>query len=230
MKSSFTLAAMATSITLVASASATCDPTILNTTTYYYPITDANTTVFDVARITKRGVCDIGRQNLMADVTIRPNVGETFIIPGEVCYPDNTSCLLSGNATNTCIVGGPRLYYTVNGDTYEKVALRLNITVDALVGDMGTVGGTKPTDELPVGRFIKVPLCENTTCVIRPYSFSWGVYKDLAEEFGTTVGQIMMLSPTYNYSSLAFTPGGTFPPINILTNCTQPGKNVTVLD
>ncbi|KAE8316078.1 hypothetical protein BDV41DRAFT_584318 [Aspergillus transmontanensis] len=228
MKSSFTLAALTASLALITPATATCDPSTLNTTTYYYPITEANTTVFDVARITKRGVCDIGRQNLMADVTIPPNVGETFIIPAEVCDPDNTSCLLSGNATNTCIVGGPRLYYTVNGDTYEKIALRLNITVDALMGDMGE--GTTATDELPVGQFIKVPLCEDTTCVIKPYSFTWGVYKDLAEEFGTTVGQIMMLSATYNYSSLAFSAGGTFPPINILMNCTQPGKNVTVLD
>lgn len=55
------------------------------------------------------------------------------------------------------------------------------------------------------------------------------MYKDLAEEYGTTVGQIMMLSVTYNYSSIAFE-GGSFPPINILTNCTLLSDNSTVLE
>ncbi|KAE8400637.1 hypothetical protein BDV37DRAFT_286382 [Aspergillus pseudonomiae] len=63
---SVTLATLAASLALITPATATCDPSTLNTTTYYYPITEANTTVFDVARITKRGVCDISRQNPMA--------------------------------------------------------------------------------------------------------------------------------------------------------------------
>ncbi|PWY88839.1 hypothetical protein BO94DRAFT_422061, partial [Aspergillus sclerotioniger CBS 115572] len=190
----------------------------LNTTSYYYEITVDGTTVFDVARETNRGVCDIGRQNLMADVTIVPNVGESFIIPAEVCEPDNTSCLLPGtNATRTCIYGGPRLYYTVRGDTYEVIARRLNITVESLMHVDGPSNETlvnpiSPTAELNVGQFIKVPQCDPSQCIIQPYRFTWGVYKDLADKYDTTVGQIMMLSPTYNYSSLAFSAEGEFPP------------------
>lgn len=208
-------------------ATASCNPSTLNTTTYLYPITKQGTTVFDVAAATNRGVCDIGRQNLMADVTIVPNVGQQLLIPPETCTPDNETCLLpETNRTRTCFDGGPRLYYTVNGDTYERIAQRLNISTEALTSH--ALGDQAATNELEPGNFVKVPLCEPSLCVLKPYQFRAGVYKDLAEEFGTTVGQIMMLSPTYNYSSQAFLPGGTFPPINVLVNCTR-SSNVTVL-
>lgn len=211
---------------------ATCNSSTLNTTTYSYDITKEDTTVFDVARATNRGVCDIGRQNLMADVTIVPNVGQSFLIPPETCTPDNESCLIKDEGrTRTCIDGGPRLYYTVNGDTYDKIALRLNITTDSLmsVAVHGGVSGSASDETLPVGQFLKVPQCSPSQCVLQPYSFQWGVYKDLAERFGTTVGQLMMLSPTYNYSSLAFSAGGTFPPINLAINCSALSGNTTIL-
>ncbi|GCB23354.1 intracellular hyphae protein 1 [Aspergillus awamori] len=203
--------------------SASCDQSALNTTSYLYDITE-ETTVFEVARKTNRGVCDIGRHNLMADVTIPPNIGEVFIIPGETCTPDNESCLIKDvGRTRSCIYGGPRLYYTVKGDTYEKIALRLNITTESLSG------GQSANETLPVGQFIKVPECSPSQCIIQPYSFEWGVYKDLADKYGTTVGQIMMLSPTYNYSSLAFSSGGTAPPIDLPMNCTTLSNNITVI-
>ena len=206
-------------------ASNVCNKDALNSTSYLYPITE-ETTVFEVARKTKRGVCDIGRHNLMADVTIPPAIGETFIIPGESCTPDNDSCIIKDvGRTRDCIYGGPRLYYTVKGDTYDKVALRLNITTEAL---SGTSTGNNET--LPVGQFLKVPLCSPSQCTIRPYSFTSGVYKDLADKYGTTVGQIMMLSPTYNYSSVAFTGDGTFPPIDLAISCTALSNNTTALD
>ncbi|KAL4938483.1 hypothetical protein BDV06DRAFT_225964 [Aspergillus oleicola] len=211
-------------------AAASCNPATLNTTTYLYPVTTAGTTIFDIANATGRGVCDIGRQNLMADVTITPNVGQEILIPPQTCTPDNESCLLPNtNTTNTCIVGGPRLYYTVNGDTYALIAQRLNNAVDSLMSMVLADEAAGQDEELEAGKFVKVPLCEPSHCTITPYEFSWGVYQDLAERFGTTVGQIMMLSPTYNYSSQAFAPGGKFPPISILTNCSI-GQKVTVLD
>lgn len=120
------------------------------------------------------------------------------------------------------------MYYTVNGDTYERIALkRLNITVESLMGDVN--GNSSASDPLPVGQFVKVPQCDPSQCIIQPYSFSYGVYKDLAEKYGTTVGQIMMLSPTYNYSSIAPL-GGTYPPIDLAINCTALSSNITVLD
>lgn len=228
LKSGVLMALLAmTPFTLVSSS---CNSSALNTTEYLYPITEEGTTIFDVAKATNRGVCNIGRLNIMADVEIIPNVGQSILIPPQVCEPDNDSCILPWNndTTNECIYGGPRLYYTVNGDTYERIALkRLNITVESLMGDVN--GNSSASDLLPVGQFIKVPQCDPSQCIIQPYSFSYGVYKDLAEKYGTTVGQIMMLSPTYNYSSIAPL-GGTSPPIDLAINCTALSSNITVLD
>ncbi|KAJ0116221.1 hypothetical protein J7T55_005167 [Diaporthe amygdali] len=202
----------------------TCDTGALNTTVGTYYISQANTTIFDVAAATNRGVCDIGRVNCMADVTIVPNVGQSIVIPAEVCEPDNSTCLLPTTpGTNTCINGGPRLYYTVNGDTYSRIAQRLNLTVDSLLS-----GDASATDALPVGQFVKIPLCEPSQCIIQPYTFTYGVYKDLAEEYGSTVGQIMMLSPTYNYSEYTLN-GNNAPTINLPINCTALSSNVTVI-
>lgn len=200
-----------------------CDTTTLNTTTGVYYV-GTETTIFDIAKATNRGVCDIGRVNCMADVTILPNIGQNIVIPPEVCEPDNDSCLLANTTTtNTCINGGPRLYYTVKGDTYERIAQRLNITVEALLTQNATA-----TDVLTPGQFVKVPLCSPSQCILQPFQFTYGVYKDLAEEYGTTVGQIMMLSPTYNYSE--YTVNGNVPPtIDLPINCTALSSNVTVI-
>lgn len=219
-----TATALLSTFGLVA-ASAVCNKESLNSTSYLYPITE-ETTVFEVARKTKRGVCEIGRANLMADVTIPPAIGESFIIPGETCTPDNDSCIIKDvGRVRDCIYGGPRLYYTVKGDTYEKVALRLNITTESVSGS-----STGNNETLPVGQFLKVPLCSPSQCIIRPYSFTYGVYKDLADKYGTTVGQIMMLSPTYNYSSVALTGDGNYPPIDIAINCTALSTDITALN
>ncbi|KAL4733020.1 hypothetical protein BDV11DRAFT_210540 [Aspergillus similis] len=217
-------------VSLGATAYSSCNPNNLNSTTYLYPVTSPNTTVFSIAAATHRGVCDIARQNLMVDPTIIPNVGQQILIPPETCTPDNDTCLLSNaTRTRTCVSGGPRNYYTVNGDTYEIIARRLNITTESLTALGEGPDPAGPDDSLSPGQFIKVPLCEPSQCEIMPYQFTSGVYKDLAERFGTTVGQIMMLSPTYNYSSGAFLPGGSFPSISVLVNCTEETGNQTVL-
>lgn len=226
----FTLLAFLSSASL--SLATACNSSALNTTTSTYEITKEKTTVFDVARATKRGACDIARLNMMADVTILPNVGETFNIPGESCHPDNDSCILKGTGrTRTCIYGGPRLYYTVNGDTYEKIAIRLNITTESLTSGSTKHGGSSsPNETLPTGQFVKAPLCSPSQCVIQPYTFKYGVYKDLAEKYGTTVGQIMMLSPTYNYSNHdSSSTDSSYPSIDLPINCTALSNNVTVI-
>ncbi|PYH42421.1 uncharacterized protein BP01DRAFT_303448 [Aspergillus saccharolyticus JOP 1030-1] len=210
--------------------SPTCNTTTANFT--LYPITVEGTTIAEVAQRANRSICDIGRYNLMADVTIIPNVGQTIVIPPLECTsqpPDNESCLLPNiTRTRTCINGGPRLYYTVHGDTYEVIARRLNITTEALMGN--TSGNdASATDLLEVGQFVKVPLCEPSSCAITPFTLTFGVYEDLAEEYGTTVGQIMMLSPTYNYSTSLMT-GETRPTLDLPVNCTALADVVTVID
>ena len=100
---------------VVALGASQCNTSALNTTTGYYPITKYGTTIRNVAKATNRGLCDIGRWNLMVDVDIPPNVGQSIYIPSQVCEPDNDSCVLQRqNATRTCINGGPRLYVFVD--------------------------------------------------------------------------------------------------------------------
>ncbi|PYH44462.1 uncharacterized protein BP01DRAFT_401151 [Aspergillus saccharolyticus JOP 1030-1] len=162
------------------------------TTSYLYDITE-ETTVFDIARKTNRGVCDIVRQNPMADVTIPPNIGKVFIIPGETCTPDNSTCLIQ-DADVHLRRAASVLHRQRRHDTYETIALRLNIT----------------TEPCAKGSFLEVPECPPSQCITKPFSLSWGVYKYLADQYRTTVGQIMRLSRT----------GGTFPSIDLPMNCT----------
>ncbi|PVH79304.1 hypothetical protein DL98DRAFT_560829 [Cadophora sp. DSE1049] len=202
----------------------TCDTSLLNTTSSTYYVASANKTVYDIAIEVNRGICDIGRANLMVDVSVIPNVGQTFIIPGEVCSPDWTSCIIDGPGTNDCLMGGPRLYYTLNGDTMWKIAGRLNMTLESI--NSGVEVGAN--DTLSAGQFVKVPLCFPSACDIEPYSFTAGVYKDLADEYGSTVAQIQMLSPTYNYSSYALD-GRSPPSISLAKNCRLLASNYTIL-
>lgn len=214
---------LASAVVLV-EATSSCNSSSLNTTTGVYYISQYPTTILDIAAATNRGVCDIGRVNCMVDVTIVPNIGQSIVIPPEVCEPDNDTCLLSNaTSTRTCIYGGPRLYYTIKGDTYERIAQRLDLSIDSVLS-----GNASATDVLDAGQFVKIPLCDPSQCVIQPYSFTYGVYKDLAEEYNTTVGQIMMLSPTYNYSE--YTVNGNSPPtIGLPINCTALSPNITVI-
>ncbi|KAL4812494.1 hypothetical protein BDW67DRAFT_178637 [Aspergillus spinulosporus] len=197
-----------------AAASSSCNPNSLNTTTYLYP----------PRRLRHRAPKPDGRSDH------NPQRGPTDPYTPETCTPDNDTCLLSNaTRTRTCISGGPRIYYTVNGDTYEIIARRLNITTESLTALALGPDAADPNDALSPGQLIKVPLCEPSQCAIIPYQSMWGVYKDLAEGFGTTVGQVMMLSPTYNYSSGAFLSGGSFPSISVLVNCTEETGDETVL-
>ncbi|KAL4920912.1 hypothetical protein BDW62DRAFT_198363 [Aspergillus aurantiobrunneus] len=161
MKSSITTIFTALLASFTAVRASSCNTNTLNTTAYLYPITKPNTTIFDVAKATNRGVCDIGRQNLMADVKITPNFGQQILIPPRTCSPDNDTCLLpQTNTTRTCINGGLRLYYIVNGDTYERITQRLSITAESLMGNAHGDETLSATDALEPGQFIKVPLCE----------------------------------------------------------------------
>jgi hypothetical protein len=68
---------------------------------------------------------------------------------------------------------------------------------------LGGGGSTYSANEtIAPGQFIKIPMCYPRTCEIEPYSFSWGIYKDLADKYGSTVGQIQMLSNVRSENNL----------------------------
>ncbi|KAF7195851.1 hypothetical protein HII31_02868 [Pseudocercospora fuligena] len=125
-----------------------------------------------------------------------------------------------------------------------KIAGRLNMTLDAVMcgGDscntnITCVDGICPggggsqysaNETIAAGQFIKIAMCSPSACEMEPALFSSGVYKDLADKYGSTVGQIQMLSPTYNYSYIA-NEGGSWPPIAIPKNCHSLSSNYTIL-
>lgn len=202
-----------------------CDSSLLNSTTFTYTTTSQDT-IFSIAKKFDRGACDIARANRMIDAE-HLFAGFTLLIPGQVCNPDSSTCLLTRqNATATCVKGGPHDYKTIAGDTVEKIALyKLNVTVDTVMSEASEAGISSATEEIPAGTFIKVRQCVPSTCTITPFHFTYGVYKDLAEKFGTTVGQIMSFNGAYNYSDHSDAEAAW---ITVPMGCTNLALNVTV--
>ncbi|KAH8647169.1 hypothetical protein BX600DRAFT_518451 [Xylariales sp. PMI_506] len=192
----------------------------------------ANDTIFSIAAAVGRGVCDIARANRMADAELlRP--GFSLIIPAQTCYPDQDSCLLvAQNATMDCIYGGPHVYTAVEGDTLSTIALKkLNITVASLLSTgLPPHGGSSSNGSadapLAPGTGVKVPQCSPSRCVVEPYRFTYGTYKDLAASFGTTVGQIFAFNPTYGQSDAD---EADSPVITVPLNCLPLASNVTAI-
>ncbi|OJJ42419.1 hypothetical protein ASPZODRAFT_155329 [Penicilliopsis zonata CBS 506.65] len=203
-----------------------CDPDALNTTTWTYT-TKANETIYDVAAAVKRGVCDIARENCMADALMPLTTGETLLIPGEACEADETTCLIVADADDNysdCVIGGPHTYTTVKGDTLAYIALKFNLTVASLQATAEPQGlGYDPNATIVPGNDIKVPLCSPSKCEISPWAVTYGTYKDWAPKLGTTVGQLMALNPTFNHSE----GGGAV--IEWAYNCVTLAENTTVI-
>ncbi|RLN38354.1 hypothetical protein BBJ28_00012283 [Nothophytophthora sp. Chile5] len=216
-----------TALGLVSTASAnSCNSSALNTTQTTYT-TDAIVTVATVAESYNRGVCDVARANRMSDPTIPFAVDTVVIIPAEVCEPDNDSCftVVDNDTTNFCLMGGPHLYYTQRNDTYRTIALeRFNITL-ASVLDALSVDESDADTVLDAGLFIKIPSCYPSQCTLQPYKFTYGTYKDLAELFGASVGQIIAYNPTYSHSSSLVADDG--PVLTIPMDCKALADTVT---
>ncbi|KAF7177877.1 hypothetical protein CNMCM7691_006353 [Aspergillus felis] len=200
-------------------------PRQASNTTHYYTVLEGDS-IFSIAAKLDRGVCDIARANRMMDAEyLFP--GFSLIIPDAVSNPDNDTCLLQAqNATATCIYGGPHDYTTATNDTITRVALyKLNITVDSLWTENAKIFNLSSPDEvLPPNSYLKVPQCMPSVCTITAFEFTYGVFKDLAEKYGTTVGQIMTLNFHYNYSSAVGTAadealGLSYPIITLPVGC-----------
>ncbi|KAJ5851560.1 uncharacterized protein N7529_010945 [Penicillium soppii] len=195
----FLLGLATTAVAIPHTTRATCDEASLNTTSFVYTTT-SDDTIFSIAKKFDRGACDIARANRMIDAE-HLYAEFTLKIPAQVCNPDSTTCLLTRqNATATCVKGGPHDYRTIAGDTIEKIALyKLNVTVETIWAQAkGMISST--TEVIPANSWIKIPQCVPSVCSVTPFHFTYGVYKDLAEKFDTTVGQIMSFNGGYNYS------------------------------
>lgn len=164
------------------------------------------------------GTCDIARANRMADAMLI-YTGETLSIPIASTCPDDTHCLVPNNTVPTavCVYGGPHVYTTFDGDTLQTIAEhKFNITLDAL---LTTAKGPDTSDaytNLGAGQGIKLPLCKESQCIMKPYQIQYGTYADVALAYGTTVGQIMGLNPTYNKSTAGV---GEGPVVAIPADC-----------
>ncbi|KAJ5644154.1 glutathione S-transferase N-terminal domain family protein [Penicillium longicatenatum] len=209
------------------SSSFPCNYSTLNTTVGSYTVKE-NETISQISTDVDRGICDIARANRMADAMLPFYEGQKLIIPAEVCKPDNSTCLIvqSDNASYAnCVIGGPHTYYTLKGDTLRYIALKLNITVDTLSATAQS-DSNDPDAAVQVNNFLKLPLCSPSQCSVIPKTFTYGTYKDIAEQMGTTPGQLMALNPTYNSSSVAWGEGAV---ISVLSDCETIGSNVTVV-
>ncbi|CAI7614170.1 unnamed protein product [Penicillium palitans] len=169
-----------------------------------------------------RATCD--ESSLNTTTTTYTTTSEDTIFT--VCNPDSTTCLLvKQNATATCLKGGPHDYRTIAGDTIEKIALyKLNMTVES-VYENGKMAVSSIHEELPANTFLKIPQCVPSVCHVTPFHFTYGVYKDLAEKFDTTVGQIMAFNGGYNYSDSASDADAAW--ISVPMGCTNLALNVT---
>ncbi|RYN23083.1 hypothetical protein AA0114_g12858 [Alternaria tenuissima] len=164
-------------------------------------------------------VCDIARANRMADATL-VYAGEQLSIPSASTCPDDDSCLISDNtnATATCVMGGPHVYTSFDGDTLRSIAeQKFNISLSALQQTaMGPGISNDPDTNIGAGQTLKLPLCKESQCQMLPYEIQYGTYADVARTYGSTVGQIMAVNPTYNKSTGA---AGDGPVVAILADC-----------
>jgi LysM repeat protein len=204
-----------------------CNHDNLNSTVGSY-IVKENKTISHISTIVDRGICDIARANRMADAMLPLHEGQELIIPAEVCKPDNSTCLITKSENDTyadCVTGGPHTYYTLKGDTLRYIALKLNITLDA-ISATAQVDSNDPDAAVQVNNFLKLPLCSPSHCSVTPHTFTYGTYKDIAEKLGTTPGQLMALNPTYNFTNVAKGEGAV---ISVLSDCRTTGSDITVI-
>ncbi|PQE12530.1 Peptidoglycan-binding Lysin subgroup protein [Rutstroemia sp. NJR-2017a BBW] len=226
MKLSPSTLLLLTHLSSLALSTSTCDPSTLNTTTSLYAVT-ATDTIFSIAAATSRGVCDIARANRMPDAQYI-DVGFTLIIPAQTCTPDNSTCLLvapAANTTSNCVAGGPHTYTTVRNDTLALIATKFNLALSVTAAL--TAGNVSSVDEIiTAGTIVKLPQCAPSTCTVMPYKFTYGTYKDLAEEFNTTVGQIFGFNTGYRFSDAS---DALAPVLTMPMGCAVGTGNVSVI-
>ncbi|KAI9649431.1 hypothetical protein NHQ30_002007 [Ciborinia camelliae] len=204
-----------------------CTTANLNTTASTWTVTETDT-IFSIAAATNRGVCDIARASRMPDAEYI-DTGFVLIIPAEVCNPDNDSCLLTAsNDTTSCVYGGPHTYTPVRNDTLNKIAIKFNLDVSVISTEAITsmLGVSSADEVITTTSYMKLPQCSPSECTVQPYQFTYGVYKDLAEEYNSTVGQLFGFNTGYRYSDSV---ESLSPVLTIPMNCQPLSDSLTVI-
>lgn len=202
-----------------------CTASSLDTTTSIWNVTETDT-IYSIAAATNRGVCDIARASRMPDAEYI-DVGFTLLIPAEVCNPDNDSCLLTASdATTECVYGGPHTYITVRNDTITKIAIKFNLDIAAISADTTALNVASVDDIITAGSQIKLPQCSPSECTVQPIQFTYGVYKDLAAQYNSTVGQMFGFNTGYRFSNAVTS---LSPVLTIPSNCQPLSNNITII-
>ncbi|KAK6601869.1 hypothetical protein H4I96_07210 [Botrytis cinerea] len=182
-----------------------CSTASLNTTASTWTVTESDT-IFSIAAATNRGVCDIARASRMPDAE--------YIDTGFVRH-------------NFMSLWGPHTYTTVRNDTVTKIAMKFNIDVSAISADVISMLGVSSVDEIiTAGTGMKLPQCSPSECSVQPLQFTYGVYKDLAEKYNSTVGQLFGFNTGYRYSSSI---ESLSPVLTIPMNCKPLSDNITII-
>ncbi|KAK6605873.1 intracellular hyphae protein 1 [Botrytis cinerea] len=188
-----------------------CSTASLNTTASTWTVTESDT-IFSIAAATNRGVCDIARASRMPDAEYI-DTGFVLIIPAE--------------KTQLHVFMGPHTYTTVRNDTVTKIAMKFNIDVSAISADVISMLGVSSVDEIiTAGTGMKLPQCSPSECSVQPLQFTYGVYKDLAEKYNSTVGQLFGFNTGYRYSSSI---ESLSPVLTIPMNCKPLSDNITII-
>ncbi|KAF7865455.1 hypothetical protein EAF04_006430 [Stromatinia cepivora] len=157
------------------------------------------------------------------------DTGMVLIIPAQVCNPDNESYLLTASSdTTSCVYGGPHTYTTVRNDTITKIATKFNVDVSVISTDTitGMLNVSSVDEIIAAGRQMKVPQRSPSECTVQPIQFTYGVYKDLAEKYHATIGQLFGFNTGYRYSDAV---ESLSPVLTIPMNCKPLFDNITVV-
>ncbi|TKX18797.1 LysM domain-containing protein 2 [Elsinoe australis] len=155
-------------------------------------------TLDGIAARFNRGVCDIAAASNITNPDLIFQ-GQTIVIPPQVCFPDNTSCVAPPPTQDSpCVLGGPGFFPVKQGDDVAGIARSLNISDAALRGANGNGTPVQP------GTFLNVPICAGSSCELGPYTIQSGdLFVDLAARFGSgSYGQILALNPNVDANAL----------------------------
>ncbi|KAG8631164.1 hypothetical protein KVT40_000304 [Elsinoe batatas] len=174
-----------------------CNGTALDTRVQQTTVKQGDT-LTSISIAFNRGICDIAKANNITN----PNLiilGQTLIIPAQVCIPDNTTCHPpppTPKVRSTCVLGGPNFYFAKENDSFDDIASSLNLTTEVLQA--------ANVDSPVAAGFLNVPVCPESICTIGPYTIKSGdLFFDLATRFQTTFGQIIALNPTVTPNAIA---------------------------